>query len=409
MKRKYLNKQTIIADIRLMCFGFMLCFAAMSCSEAPIGQIPVDHKSPSPLTNVVVTPTNGGAYVTYTLPNEDDISYVKCEFTYNGKKRIVRSSIYKNYMEVDGLGEPEEIELKISVIDHSENASQPYVSKFIPLDPPMTAIFRSFKVEPAFGGVKVEWENPARQMVGISFLAANDAGELELKDIVYSSLPTGLKGLRGFNTNKRQFAMSIIDKFENVSDTFKIEMTPFYEVLLDKSKFADAHLLGDNISDRGSRPISNIWDGSLDVLWHTNPEGGYTVPQYFTIDLGITSQLTRVVLYNRMEYHYAQHNLRLFDIWGTDRLTHPITDSYWEDNSWKADWTLLKECEVIKPSGSPMGTNTAEDLAAHNAGFEYEIPQDVPKVHYLRFVVRETWGRTAAIHIAEISVFGDDR
>jgi hypothetical protein len=90
-------------------------------------------------------------------------------------------------------------------------------------------------------------------------------------------------------------------------------------------------------------------------------------------------------------------------------LTHPITDAYYEDGSWKADWTRLAECEIIKPSGSPMGTNTPEDLAAHNAGFEFEMPQDVPKVRYIRFEVRETWGRTAAIHLAEISVFGDDR
>jgi hypothetical protein len=411
MKIKNFSKQKNTFGVHLAWAALLLCFAALSCSEAPIGQIPTDKTPPSQLTNVEITPTYGGAYVTYSLPKgEEDISYVKCEFDYNGKHRVVRSSIYKNYLEVDGLGTPEEIELNISVVDHSENASIPYVRKFMPLDPPMTAVLNSFTVEPAFGGVKITWENPAKMMAGISFLAANDYGELELKDMVFSSLPEGTKSLRGFNTDRRTFALCIMDKYENISDTLKFEMTPLYEVMLDKAKFADAHLNGDNFSMRGTdRHIDKIWDGTLNVIWHTDASAGYTIPQYFSVDLGVIAQLTRVLIYNHADYLYGQHNLRRFDIWGTNELKQPIESDYYEDGSWKADWMLLRECEIIKPSGSPVGTNTVEDIAANTAGFEFEFPQDVPRMRYIRFIVHETWARTAAIHLAEISVFGDER
>ena len=82
--------------------GLLFAFSAiLSCSEEPIGQTATNTTPPPPLTNVTITPTNGGAHVSYTLPEAEDISYVRCEFEYNGKKRTVRSSIYKNYLEVD--------------------------------------------------------------------------------------------------------------------------------------------------------------------------------------------------------------------------------------------------------------------------------------------------------------------
>ena len=406
-------------------FLFLLYSAFLSCSEVPIGQTSTNKTPPSPLTNVVITPTYGGAYISYTLPNEQDISYVKCEFTYNGKKRTVRSSIYKNQLEVDGLGDPEEIELKICVVNHSEIESKPHIEKFMPLEPPMSFILHSFRVEASFGGIKIYWENPTRIMAGISFLAANDEGVLELKDMVFSSLPTGMKSLRGYNTKRRMFAMSIQDKYENISDTVKFEVEPIYEVMLDKSLFKRVPLTGDNNTTHDNRPIEKIWDniyfgGHYDI-WHTVADAGFTIPQHFTIDLGTMAQLSRVVIYNRSGdndmYAYDQHNLRRFGVWGTDKPKYTSmqggyetsTDPYYNDNSWKADWKLLAECEIIKPSGSPRGTNTPEDIAAHYAGFEFEFTQDVPKMRYIRFEVHETWSRTAALHIGEISVYGDDR
>ncbi|MDR2776031.1 MAG: DUF5126 domain-containing protein [Tannerella sp.] len=413
MKRKISNGRKRSFNVRLAITVTGLLFLALSCKELPTGQIPTDSDAPAPVTNVKIVPTYGGANVTYTLPKEDDISYVKCEFDYNGKHRVVRSSIYKNQLIVDGLGVPEEIMLKISVVDHSENVSQPHIENFTPLDPPMTAVLQSFRLEPAFGGVKITWENPAREMVGISFLAANDDGELDLKDMVFTSLPAGSKSLRGFNTDKRTFALTLSDKYENTSDTVYFrEISPLYEVMLDKKLFSGIQLLGDNISVSNGRPLQNIWDGSNAVIWHTLADAGYTVPQYFTVNLGVDAQLTRFVLNNRDDYLYGQHNPRVFTVWATDRLdldTHPVTDSYYGDNSWKADWHVLAECEVLKPSGSPAGTNTPEDEAAHRAGFEFEFTQDVSKMHYLRFEVHETWWRTPALHISEITVFGDER
>ncbi|MDR2774582.1 MAG: DUF4959 domain-containing protein [Tannerella sp.] len=416
MKQINLSEQKHSFRVWVTDLLFLLSFVMFSCSELPTGQTPTDNRPPLSLSNVNITPTNGGAHITYSLPKEDDISYVKCEFTYAGTARTVRSSIYRNYMEVEGIGEPEEIELRLYVVDHSENKSEAHVEKFVPLAPPMTAIFNSFHIEPTYGGVVVTWENPAKAMAGISFMAANDYGELELKDMVFSSLLTDSKKLRPFNTDKRLFALSITDKYENVSDTFKIETEPYYEVMLEKSKFSSPALAGDNTSVNDNRPIEKIWDGVLDDPdkyhgWHTDAAAGFTIPQHFTIDLGAMAQLTHITIFERGEiYPFAQHNLRLFDIWGTDELAFPRDDAaYYNSNEWKKDWTLLAECEIVKPSGLPPGTNTPEDIAAHNAGFDFDFRQDVSKMRYIRFEVHDTWAHTPAMHMAELSVYGDDR
>jgi len=385
----------------------------ISCSEDPIGQTPTNKTPPSPLKNVIITPTNGGAHITYTLPNEEDISYVKCSFEYDGKKRVVRSSVYQNWLTIDGIGAVVPTELTLVLVNNSEVESAPYIEIFTPLDPPMDAILNSFTVEPTFGGVKVRWENPSREVAGISFLAENDNGVLELQDLLYTSMPTGEKSIRGFNTNKRRFALSIVDKFENLSDTVYFEETPLYEAKLDKKLFGTVYLVGEDTKIRGdNRELFRIWDDISDddnAIWHSSDDFVF-LPQRFTVDLGQASQLTRFMLWQRAgDYIYAQHNPRTFDVWGTDELKWDRTDPRYGTNEWKADWHLLAQCEIIKPSGGALGTNTPEDIAASIAGFEFEFDQNVPKTRYLRFEVHETWGKTASLHIAEISVYGDDR
>lgn len=167
--------------------------------------------------------------------------------------------------------------------------------------------------------------------------------------------------------------------------------------------------MGDNYTSHTSRPISNIWDGSIDVIWHTVPDGGFTPPQTFTIDMGVQAKLSRMMLWNRQDgFIFNQHNLRYFEVWGTNELTHGINDPHWTSDAWKDDWVLIGDFEQIKPSGLPLGQTNADDAAATIAGSEFVFEPGVGEVRYLRFVVKETWARTAAIHIAEVSIYGDD-
>jgi hypothetical protein len=252
-------------------------------------------------------------------------------------------------------------------------------------------------------------KNETNAIIGAFLLALNDDGEWEEYDLAFSSVTEDKRSIRGYNTEPRYFGVRLIDRYGNFSDTMKVLKEPLFEKELDKKLFRDGRLLGDNISVNNSRPLSNIWDGNLGVLWHTDAAAGSTPPQYFTISLGVKAKLSRFVLYNRGEsYYWGQHNPRYFEVWASDKLSHETNDEYWRTGPWRDEWILLGDFETIKPSGLPVGQNTAEDIAVQDAGLEFTFESGVGEMQYVRFVIKETWTRTAALHINEVTFFGDD-
>lgn len=384
-----------------------------ACSDDHIGQPAIDKKAPSPVTNVRVVSTAGGADIYYTLPDETDISYVLCEYTRAGEKKRTHSSIYNDHVSIEGLLDETPTTFTIYLVDHSENKSEGFTSSFIPLEAPISAVFKSISMEPDFGGAAISWENPSRAVIGAFLMAKNDAGEWVDYDLVFSTTAHATQNIRGYNDYEREFGVQLTDKFGNYSDTCVFSVKPLYEKLLDKTKFSNAHLNGDNNTYNGSdRQIENIWDGDMGFndnrhIWHTDQTAGFTNPQYFTVDLGVEANLSRLVLWNRSgQYYYAQYNIRYFEVWGAKELSHNWSDTYWSDGSWKNEWTKLGDFEVVKPSGGSEVTD--EDKAFADAGFNFDFPRGVGDIRYLRFVVKETWNKGAALHIAEISVYGDD-
>ena len=382
---------------------------AAACKEEQIGQTGVDNVPPSSVKNVQVEPLPGGARISYDLPDETDISYITCEYMFNNQKKVTRSSIYNNYVIIEGLADVVPCDFTLYLVDHSENKSEPLKGSFTPLEPPFRSVFKTITLEPDFGGVVIRWQNESSALIGAFLYAMNDDGEWEEYDLVYSSTKEEVRSIRGYSTDERKFGVSLIDQFGNTSDTLVVSAIPLYENLLDKTKFKDGHLAGDNYTSHNSRPINNIWDGDIQVIWHTVPTAGFTPPQTFTIDLGVQAKLSRMMLWNRQDgFTFNQHNLRYFEVWGTKELSHGINDNYWLGESWKDEWIFLGDFEQIKPSGLPLGQTNADDDAATRAGSEFIFESGAGEVRYIRFVVKETWARTAAIHIAEVSIYGDD-
>lgn len=404
-----MKKRINIKKIGSYIAGLGIMLMIYSCDEERIGQNPVDSTPPAPITNAQAEPMPGGAKITYDLPDETDISYVKCEYMFKGEKKIIRASIYLNYLYIEGLGEIVPCEYTLYLVDHSENVSTPVTGSFTPLEPPHQTIFKSIEMEPDFGGVVIRWKNETNIMIGAFLLVLDENGEWFEYDLTFSTLSEDKRSIRGYPVEDRYFGVTLLDQYGNTSDTFKMEALPLYEKQLDKKKFRNAALLGDNYTNHNNRPIENIWDGNTGVIWHSVPTAGFTPPQYFTIDLGIEAKLSRLMVWNRPDgFIFSQHNLHYFEVWGTKELKHPASDEYWRTGDWRDDWILLGDFEEIKPSGLPDGQSNADDEAATKAGCEFIFESGAGDIRYIRFVVKETWQRTAALHIAEVTVFGDD-
>jgi hypothetical protein len=224
-------KRTIFIWTALL--GLLMC----QCGEAPFGQTPTDNVPPQPLSNVQVEAAPGGAKITYELPaNETDLSYVKGEYLFQGKKKTIRSSIYKNYLVVEGLGSVEPVEITLYTVDHSENVSTPVKKSFVPDTPPIQTIFETLAMYADFGGVNCQWDNPLGLEIGVT-LYIDSLGKWDDGQFYYTAMKEGNHSFRNLQAKEMKFGAQLTDKWGNTTGIKDIILTPMFEKMLDKTKF----------------------------------------------------------------------------------------------------------------------------------------------------------------------------
>lgn len=374
----------------------LMIFVLYGCSESSIGQQPLDNINPPTPMNAVVKNLNGGAIITYDIPESDDLLYVKATYKVNDKTRESKSSYYNNTIEVSGFGDTKEYQVELRSVDRSRNESNPLVVTINPLTSPVDLIHESFKIQTSFGGVQLTWDNKSRSDIIISFLASDSTGVLVDTEDVYTSVPEGKFTLRGFDTTEREFAVYARDRWDNYSDTTHFVTSPFFEEEIKKSTFKGVFLPGD-AKPTGFR-VEHIWDGIIDVgsgFWHTSAEDD--LPIICTFDMGVTAKLSRYKLWQRPGFFYTHNNPKKWELWGSN---NPNPNGEFDES-----WILLDSFESFKPSGDGPVTNEDKEFA--EKGEEFEIPIDAPEVRYIRFVMYENWSGGNIAQISEMTFWGD--
>jgi hypothetical protein len=389
-----------------------------SCTESPIGQTPTDSIAPPPLINVQAEELPGGAKITYDFPpNEIDISYVKGEYQVNGVTKVVRASTYDNYLIVEGLGSTDPIEITLYLVDHSENVSTPVTKKFTPLTPPFENIYESLDMISDWGGATVTWDNPLGIEIGVAFFTTDSTGDFKQSDMRFFASKEGRNSYRGFDSVEHKFGIQITDKWGNMTPVKEWKIIPRFEDTVDRKNIKQYPLPWDNTSTNGGgQTFDKMFDGAKitkgNNSWHTQvgnstSKYGFTIPILFTVDLGDEYLLSRFMWWQGRysdDFLYGHLNAKTFKVYGTNEIPADMPDDYWHED-WINDWTLLADCEIVKPSGLPMGTLSDEDWAAANAGHEFYVLST--PVRYIRFAVASTWvgvGNNVTIH--EIEFYG---
>jgi len=183
---------------------------------------------------------------------------------------------------------------------------------------------------------------------------------------------------------------------------------PRLEREINKARFSTVILSGDNTSVAGDRDLARIWDGitgNPNILHTAENAPGFNFPHHFTFDMGALAELSRFRIWPRTEAGaFTGHSPRYFEIWATDELKRPADDeAYWKSDSWKSDWKLIGDHEIIKPA-------TAADQAAEwTAGWEYGVGDGIGRVRYVRLVIKNSnWQGSNCVNIGEITLWGDD-
>lgn len=192
-------------------------------------------------------------------------------------------------------------------------------------------------------------------------------------------------------------------------DTFYSNKITSKEVLtegsLDKSIWKHLPLPTDSyVSEYSDWKISNLWDGITNInpnFFYQDPNyPGLTLPNWFSIDLGSKSKFTKIIV-NHLSHSdgwlFNDGAPKTFEIYGSNDPD--------EDGSWSS-WELIGDFTSKKPSNSPLGVLTEEDIELGRKGEEYFFSETITPYRYIRFKTKSTWGGNLNVMISELTMWG---
>ena len=171
-----------------------------------------------------------------------------------------------------------------------------------------------------FGGIGVSIKNEDKNNLIIDVYTKDEKGEWYITHTEYTSKPDIVFAVRGFENSPREFGVTIRDPWENKTEPVYTTVTPWYEVELDKGKFAEVLLPNDASMAYWGFSISRIWNGNYaygaNDMCHSSESEGW--PQSFTFDLGVVAKLSRYKYWQRLQddYIYQHGNLKKWELYG---------------------------------------------------------------------------------------------
>lgn len=370
-----------------------------------------DTTPPGELSVISTEATYGGAIISYTLPEDNDILYVRADYT-NGKGEAVFRTVSKhvNQIEVSGFVLEEDVTVSLTVVDENQNSSKAVALEIRPLRSFIFLVQESIQIEPDLGGVQVSWENATEKTVFI-YLHIQD-GEDEQIRILSSANKNEKIFVRGLEAKPLLFLTKTEDFDGNISELQeKGTYTPLFEEKINK----DTWKLVSNLSIDGNAyegATVNFWDDVVDTFG-TNSDNSYFIinrndnggilrwPLDIVIDLNKKAKINRFKVWQRAywyngpdgkSYYYQEENLKSFDLYVSMN---------------KTDWVLLGNFEIEGPAGGTDEISQALlDEAA--AGHNFNLDEISPEFRYLKFSITSNFGSDSFCHGSEITLFGRD-
>ncbi len=370
-----------------------------------------DSIPPGILTIENITPTNGGGVISYQLPSDSDILFVRAEYTNSLGFDVYRvSSSHNNSIEIDGLNQNTPINVRLFVVDENENISQPVEVEFTPLPSFIYLVQESISISPDLGGIKIEWENIAEKTVYVHLHIVNSSDE-EIRILSSNSASESIF-VRGLDSVEMTFLTKVEDFDGNITELEeKATLTPIFEEMIDKSSWT----LVSGLSVDGNQwegQTSAFWDDVVDtvetdfdnsyfIIWRDANGGTLDWPLDIVIDLNKIVRIHRFKVWQRAfwyngpadtPYYYQAENLRSFDL-------------YASNNS--VDWILLGQFDIGNPADSE-GNIPQDFIESAAEGHDFDLDGVSDEFRYLKFSITSNYGSDTYVHGSEITLWGLD-
>jgi len=386
---------------KLFILTLVTAAAMQACTKKVNEPISPATGKPAQVSEVSVENLPGGALIRYRIPNQAEVISVKAVYTIStGKQYEAVASMYENTLSVMGFNDEKPHEVLLYTINRAEEISEPVKVTIQPKTSPLKLASATVKIEQDFGGARFSWANQLKSPLAFEMYTPDSLGRMTLVRVVSSQTALAAQSLRGYPPVSRVFGIVVKDNYGNRSDTIfpaGRQIVPFFEERLSKATMKIMRLQNDQNFTNLEGSDQKIIDDDLTSFGHSPSS---SLPAPFTLDLGVTAKVSRIVLFQRNfgNSYYNWGNPRTFDVYV--KVTAPSQSGDW------SEWKKIMETEIVKPSGDGS-TVTDDDLRAAENGHEFTFDLGQEPVRYIRIVIKSTWGSTTFTHPAEVDVYGE--
>lgn len=393
-------------QIKKIILFIVLIGSIFSCSKNE----DVDSIPPGILTNVSVVPTNGGGIISYTLPSDSDVSYVRAEYTNSQGEDVFRvSSKYNTSIEVNGLNQTTPIQISLYVVDENENISEAVEIEFTPLESFIFLVQQSIEISPDLGGVKITWENIASKTVFVYVHILN--GNDETIRILSSNNAEESLFIRGLEAVEMTFSTKVEDFDGNQTDLQVVgNYTPLFEEKIEKNTWTLIASQSINGNAYEGRTV-NFWDDIVDtvetdsdnsyfIATRDNNGGSLNFPLDIVIDFNKNVKIKRFKVWQRaywyqgggVTYHYQEENIKSFNLYASNDAQ---------------SWDLLGQFDIGDPRDG-AGNIPASAFQEAIDGHDFSLDNTSEQFRYLKFSITSNYGSTQLTVGSEITLYGLD-
>ena len=389
----------------------LAAFAFTACNEEVL-----DTTAPGKVTNISYKPTNGGAVLTFTAPDDDDLLYVKAVYTNSlGKEVFKVTSHYGDSIEIDGFKEATPQKVKLYAVDRSNNNSEAAEIEVTPMKSFIYLVQESIQMKEQLGGVRITWENPDQKTVFV-YVNFSKAGKT-YERILSSALSDPVLMIRGLDPEEYSFSVTVEDFNGNKTDKMDVgTYRPLLEQKINKSTWKVLQNLSVD-GDKYEGTLASFWDDVVDTkesaadnsyfIINRDDNGGMLKwPLDIVVDLNKTVVVNRFVVWQRAfayvnaeqngvstDYcYYKEENMKSFSVSvSTDKLT----------------WTSLGTFDIGDPRDAAGVISPAKYKEAID-GHEFNLESVSQPFRYMKFSVLSNYGSETNVYGSEITLYGLD-
>lgn len=348
--------------------------------------------APKPIEEIRYTPLYGGARFFYTVPDSKDLLSINAEYTNKNNKTFTFSSSYfVDSLDVYGLPDEGEHEIKVYTMNRAGVKSVPTIIKVSPLEPAFSRVARNVVVKPGFSSLIVDWVNELEQNINVYVnFSYTKNGESHSYTSVFSS---NKEQDRRFVDNLYLTPSEVVkvdilveDIYGNITEPIsKGELSLHEDTQIPKEKWMLPNandsiggvpmFFGNGLEGRAAYLIDGIIDRGDNLNFcHTQSRGRTglskdgNMPWNVLIDLGDYYELSRVITtqrhsggldnVNRGQY-YQSENVGMYNMY------------IWDDATKSWEYVSQHKIDV------PVGLSDIEFVKKGEAGdMAYMFPED---------------------------------